>query len=253
MITVKDLLSLHLEDTFATERWHPPLATAVFGLTAVQAAWKPGPERHSIWQITRHLIHWKRGVLQALAGDPPDYERMSAEDWQEVSGDQAAWEADVRALREIHDEFRRRLDELGADGVQQMLPAYRQGRPGSVARRLLNALTHDAYHTGQIQYLRALQGIPLDRLMNAAWDGNVARIREVLDQDPALIDAVNGDGWTALHVAAFAGRVDAVRLLLDAGADVNARGKDGRTPLAVALAEGQTALARVLQQAGGTE
>ena len=53
MVTVRDLLRVQLDETFAQERWHPPLATAVYGLTAAQAAWKPAPERHSIWQIGR--------------------------------------------------------------------------------------------------------------------------------------------------------------------------------------------------------
>jgi uncharacterized damage-inducible protein DinB len=163
MVTVKDLLSAQLEETFRKEGWYPPLATAVSGLTAEQAAWKPAPERHSIWQIVRHLIRWKRGVLQALAGEPPDFERITAEDWQDASGDQAAWEADVRDLHEIYAEFRSQLETLGDDGLQSAVLSYRQSsEPVVVARRLLSVLTHDAYHAGQIQYLRALQGIPLD-------------------------------------------------------------------------------------------
>lgn len=224
MITVKELLSIHLEDTFASERWHPTLATAVWGLTAAQAAWKPAPERHSIWQIVRHLIHWKRGVLEALNGNTPDFERMTAEDWPEVAGDQDAWEADVRALHDLYAEFRRRLEALGDEGLQRAVRSYQQSaEPLVIARRLLGVFTHDAYHSGQIQYLRALQGIPADRFFNAAWDGNVPRLREVLDGHPHLITTYNGDGWTALQIAAYAGQPEAVRLLLDRGADISAR------------------------------
>ncbi len=244
MITVKDLLSSHLEDTFAKEGWHPPLATAVWGLSAEQAAWKPGPERHSIGQIVRHVIRWKRGVLRALAGDPPDFERMTAEDWPEAAGDQGAWEADVRALHDIYAEFRQHLDVLGDEGVQRAVLSYRQSsQPAVIARRLLNAFTHDAYHTGQIQYLRALQGVPVDRLFTAVWDGNVARQREILDANPQLINAYNGDGWTPLQVAAFAGQPEAVGLLLDRGANVNARSRndEGNTALHGAAAGWQPA------------
>ncbi|MDQ7829409.1 MAG: DinB family protein [Armatimonadota bacterium] len=234
MLTVRGLLRVQLDETFAREGWHPPLATAVHGLTAAQAAWKPAPERHSIWQIVRHVIHWKRGVLRALEGDPPDYERMTAEDWAEVSGDQAAWEADVRALQELYEAFGRLLEALGEDGVQRAVQAYRQSSgPTPVARRLLNAFTHDAYHTGQIQYLRALQGIPLDRLMTAAWDGLGDRLAQVLDQAPALVHAYNGDGWSALHIAAHAGQAEAVAMLLDRGADLDARSRNAQANTAL--------------------
>lgn len=227
MITINHLLQTHLEETFTRERWHPPLATAVWGLTAEQAAWKPAPERHSIWQIVRHLIHWKRGVLQALGGDAPDFERMTAEDWPEVTGDQATWEADVRALHDIYAEFRQRLEALGEEGLQRAVRSYMQSaEPVVVARRLLGVFTHDAYHSGQIQYLRALQGVPVDRLFTAAWDGNASRLREVLDGHPHLIHAHNGDGWTALQVAAYAGQPETVGFLLDRGADIDARSRN---------------------------
>jgi len=68
-----------------------PLSLTVAGLTAEQAAWKPGPERHSIWQIVRHLIRWKEGVLVALEGAPRPYREISDRDWEEAGGDQAGW------------------------------------------------------------------------------------------------------------------------------------------------------------------
>ena len=37
-------------------QWQPPISVAVKGLTAAQAARKPAPAQHSIWQIVRRLI-----------------------------------------------------------------------------------------------------------------------------------------------------------------------------------------------------
>ncbi len=223
MLTVKDLLLNHLEQSYKNEGWYPPMGMAVKGLTAEQAAWKPSPERHSIWQIVRHVIRWKRGALASWAGDPPDYETMTGGDWNAVDGDQVAWDSDVRTLNELYDEFHRRLQSATDEDMQVSLKSYQQSpRPAQIAKRLAAVFAHDAYHAGQIQYLRALQGIASDRFYNAAVAGDVARIEEVLESHPELLNAYSRDGWTALQLAAYFGHTDVARALLEQGADVHA-------------------------------
>ncbi|HUQ39136.1 MAG TPA: ankyrin repeat domain-containing protein [Acidimicrobiales bacterium] len=53
----------------------------------------------------------------------------------------------------------------------------------------------------------------------AAAIGNADRLAELLDRDPAAKDRFAPDGFTALQLAAFFGRVDATQVLLDHGAD----------------------------------
>lgn len=69
-------------------------------------------------------------------------------------------------------------------------------------------------------------------LMNAAYKGQVAAVRLLLDngatmtaQDPA------GFGESALHCAAIAGQTKVARALLQGGADVDAKSVSGATPL----------------------
>src|SRR5688572_7190642 len=58
-------------------------------------------------------------------------------------------------------------------------------------------------------------------VFEAASLGRVDRLRELLDEDPALLNSVAADGFPALGLAAYFKHPDAVRLLLDRGANPN--------------------------------
>lgn len=62
---------------------------------------------------------------------------------------------------------------------------------------------------------------PLD-LFEASALGRVDRIHDLLKQASADVSAYAPDGFTAVALAAFFGRVEAARALIAAGADVNA-------------------------------
>ncbi|MGH9731018.1 MAG: ankyrin repeat domain-containing protein, partial [Candidatus Acidiferrales bacterium] len=61
-----------------------------------------------------------------------------------------------------------------------------------------------------------------------------------------------GAGHSPLHEAAAGGKLEIARLLLDHGADPNARTDDGQTPLSMAESKGQTEPATLLRQRGAT-
>jgi ankyrin repeat protein len=74
----------------------------------------------------------------------------------------------------------------------------------------------------------------------AAIQGDVNRLRSVLDQHQHLGNVRDENGWQALHEAVRTGVVDAVQLLLDRGAELNRRtgrhdGENGDSPLDVAI------------------
>jgi uncharacterized protein len=129
-------------------------------------------------------------------------------------------------------------------------------------------------------------GAELD-VFAAAAAGRGERPEAILDADPRQLDAFAADGWTALHLAAFFGQTAAagallargadvgavsrnatanmplhaalagrmerrlVELLLAHGADVNARGGAGYTPLHLAASRGDAGLVELLLAHGG--
>lgn len=116
-MTVKELLLHQLEYTLEKQGAYPPLLTALGGLTAQQAAWKPAPPRHSTWQIVRHLIHWDEAALDALSGRPSIYEELLRTDWHDVDEDDLAWEADVQRVRAIYTRLKARLEGMNEDDL----------------------------------------------------------------------------------------------------------------------------------------
>jgi ankyrin repeat protein len=87
-------------------------------------------------------------------------------------------------------------------------------------------------------------------LIDAVKAGNREAVRALLKQPAAAFKAVEGDGTTALHWAVRADDLDLARMLLAAGADVNAATREGVTPLSVAAVNGSARMTGVLLEAG---
>ncbi len=78
---------LNLLDPPAGKRLWYGGATAtgcVRGVTPEQAAWKPAPKRHSIWELTLHLAYWKYAVRRNLEALPPGTFPRSPANWPAV-------------------------------------------------------------------------------------------------------------------------------------------------------------------------
>src|SRR6266536_1675489 len=67
-----------------------------------------------------------------------------------------------------------------------------------------------------------LQADPELDVFEATALGYVDRLRARLDEDAAVAIARSADGFTALHFAAFFGKAEVARILIEAGADVDA-------------------------------
>ena len=82
--------------------------------------------------------------------------------------------------------------------------------------------------------------------------GYVDRLRERIVEDPAAVSAFSTDGFTALHFAAFFGKPEAARVLLEHGAsvDIYTRNPFANQPLHAAAAGRHIEVCRILIAAG---
>jgi uncharacterized protein len=87
-------------------------------------------------------------------------------------------------------------------------------------------LLQAVYRGDQARAEELLASDPELDVFEAAAVGRTQRLQELLDHDSALANAWAEDGFQPLGLASFFGRVDAVRLLLDRGAEVNSASRN---------------------------
>jgi ankyrin repeat protein len=88
------------------------------------------------------------------------------------------------------------------------------------------------------------------QIADAAMRGDTAKVRQLLKQG-ADVNAAQGDGMTALHWAAQRGDLDEAKMLLYAGARLEATTRNGSyTPLHLASRVGKVSLIKALLQGG---
>lgn len=87
-------------------------------------------------------------------------------------------------------------------------------------------------------------------IFQAAESGDVDRVRDLVEEQPSLVDAMDARTLTALHYAAAEGHADVVRALLERGADANNTALGGVTPLFVAAAGGHAEVVALLLDSG---
>src|SRR4030067_689923 len=87
-----------------------------------------------------------------------------------------------------------------------------------------------------------------DDIFTAAQDGDTVKLRLLLEANPSQVGTYHSDGWTALHLAAHFGHLEAAELLLSFGADSDARSKNSfaNTPLHAAVAGNRTEMVELL-------
>jgi len=107
------------------------------------------------------------------------------------------------------------------------------------------------HHRGEILAMLLAADPDLD-IFDGASVGRSARVAELLDREPPLLNSYSGDGFFPLALAAFFGYPETVQLLLARGADVGlvARNPMRMQALHAGVAGGSLDVVRALLEAG---
>lgn len=143
--TLKSILLEQLKSTHTSEEWFVPANIAIDGLTAEQANWKDSNENHSIAQLTTHLIFWNEQSLAKFKGETPAaFDGNNKETFSPVNKD--TWAATVKKLDDVLTEW------------ENVIEAADDAKLASWYSTIAHIGTHNAYHIGQIIYIRKMKG-----------------------------------------------------------------------------------------------
>jgi uncharacterized damage-inducible protein DinB len=149
------LLLRILDEAYEKHAWHGPnLKGSLRGLGAQEASWRPGPDRHNIWEIAVHAAYWKYAIRRRLTGEKRGAFPLEGSNWfarPDVPTDKA-WRADVAMLEDQH----RRLRATVAKLSPTALGVKPHGSKHPTDTLVSGGAAHDVYHAGQIQLLKRL-------------------------------------------------------------------------------------------------
>ena len=148
---------LHLlDEAYEKTAWHgPSLKGSLRGVSARQAAWRPGKGRHSVRDLALHAAYWKYVVRRRMTGEKRGSFPIEGSNFFDLPAPtEKAWRAEREVLDREHRALRALVAAFPPDRLRSALPGTR-GR--TALREIAGVALHDVYHTGQIQLVKALR------------------------------------------------------------------------------------------------
>lgn len=146
-----------LDRAYDRRSWHGTnLRGAIRGLTADEAAARPAPGRHNIWELVVHAAYWKYAVRRRLTGERKGSFGLVGSNWFERpapgAASPASWKEDVTLLASSHRELRDAIARLDDSDLARTEP----GSKVTNFELIAGIAAHDLYHAGQIQLIKRL-------------------------------------------------------------------------------------------------
>jgi hypothetical protein len=146
-----------IDQAYNRTSWHGTnLRGSLRRVTPAQAAWRPAPGRHNIWEIVVHAAYWKYTVVRRFTGGARGSFAVKGSNWfrRPEAGAQLdkAWKHDLDLLDDMHAAVRDAVMRLSPKD----LPTIPPGKKVSNFALLSGIAAHDLYHAGQIQLLKRL-------------------------------------------------------------------------------------------------
>ena len=143
--TLRGVLLEQLRTTHNQEDWFVTANVAVQGLTAEQASWTDGKGNHSIGQLANHLIFWNLQSLAKFKGETPaKFSGNNDETFNSFDAKQR--DATVRQLDQVLTDWEKAVESADDKKLAEW------------ASTIAHIGAHNAYHIGQIIYVRKEQG-----------------------------------------------------------------------------------------------
>ncbi len=140
----------HLRRAYEGEAWHgPALREILSGVSAAQAAARPLPGAHSIWELVLHIATWDDVVRERLGG-AKIISLPAEQDWPAAGAGPRAWRAALTALAEANRRLRAAMLAFPAARLEERVPRKKY----SFHDMLDGIVQHDLYHGGQIALLK---------------------------------------------------------------------------------------------------
>jgi hypothetical protein len=143
--TLKGVLLEQLRTTHNVKDWFVPADIAVQGLTAEQANWTDGKGNHSVGQEVNHLVYWDNYELMKFKGEtPPKFDGNNDETFTKFDAKQ--WSALTKQMDQVMTQWEAAVEAADDKKIAEW------------ASTIAHIGAHNAYHIGQIVYIRKLQG-----------------------------------------------------------------------------------------------
>lgn len=142
---LRGVLLEQLRTTHNVKDWFVPANVAVEGLTPQQASWTDGSGNHSVGQLANHLIFWNRQELAKFKGETP--EKFSGNNDETFNSfDAKKWADTIKQLDEVMTEWEKAVEAADDAKLEKWASA------------IAHVGAHNAYHIGQMIFVRKLQG-----------------------------------------------------------------------------------------------